>query len=1001
MKKKYLTCLAMVTISGFTLINAQSKNSVTKDSIKSKDIEEIVIVGFGKQKKGDLTNAVSVISEKALEGRPVNNVVDALQGVAPGLSFNLGNGGGQLNNQTEISLRGSGTLSDGATSSAPLVLIDGVAGNPSLLNPRDIASVSILKDAAAASIYGSRAAFGVILITTKSGRKGKTSVSYDIIQRYSTPILMPKMVDSETFAYYLNDAQTNAGGQPAFPDEILKKIKDYKNGKLPHATQWDPSRNGGQGGWSEYRGSWANNDWFKIFYREWVPSTEHNVSVRGGGEKSTFYFSANYLDQEGLLRFNTDHLNRYTINGKLKVNILPTLNLQYNSRFIRRDYKQSAYMGGLFFHNIARRWPTLPVKDPNGNYFPENEIAELNNSFRKNQHDILDQQLALVFSPVRNWDTHLELNYKIENSTTTTQYNPIYRYGKNGEPIPTNYRLGAGWDTNGGSALGESASKVGFFSVNLYSTYSKTLNEVHNFKIMAGMQSELYKYRNVYAERNELLSTELDAIAITSGDFDNVGGGAGHWSTYGVFSRFNYDYDRKYLLEFNTRLDASSRFLRDQRWRWYPSISIGWNVARENFWKDGILGSKIKDFKFRASYGSLGNQHWKNNYYPFFLKQPIGIQNGRWLINGKYTNTASAPGLISDNLTWETIQTLNFGFDLTAFNNRLTGKIDYFIRNTLNMVADAPELPGVLGIKPPKFNNADLRTKGFEVQVSWRDRIGQDFRYGVSAMVSDAQGVITRYDNETKFLGRHYVGQKLGEIWGYVTEGIAKTDEEMTAWLKNNNQDAFGRNWAAGDIMYKDLNGDGVVNQGANTLAEHGDLQLIGNSTKRYEFGINLDMQYKGFDLSMLFQGVGKREIDLGNQVYFTGANGGMWQSAAFVQHMDYFRANEKHPLGANINSYYPRVSADGGKNFATQTRWLQNGAYIRLKNIQFGYTLPKDMVDNLGISNIRFYLTGENLVTWTKLSKIFDPETIDGAWGRGKIYPLSKVVAAGISVNF
>lgn len=991
---KKIVGIAILLIPAGGLLAQQSSK---KDTTKTKDIEEVVVVGFGKQKKQDLTGAVSVVSEKAIEGRPVNNVVEALKGTAAGLSFATGTGGGQLNNSPAFNIRGAGTV--GNTSSSPLVLIDGLEGDPSKLNPRDVESVTILKDAAAASIYGSRAAFGVIIITTKSGKKGKTAVSYDLITRYSNPLLVPKMLDSESFAYYFNDAAGNANQGAIFSDDIIEKIKKYKAGQI-NETEWNTQDND----WAGYTHGWANNNYFKEFYRSWVPSNEHNLSIRGGSEKATYYISMNYLGQDGLMRHNPDNLKRYSINGKIKTDILPYLNMSYSSRFIRSDYNSPAYMGGLFFHNIARRWPTFPLKDPYGNYVWGNEVTYLENSFSKNEQDFLDQQLIFIFSPIKGWDTNFEFNYKIENFTTNNKYQPIFRYDANGNAVPTNYRTGAPWDVNGGSDVSNYYWKTGFFNTNIYSTYSYNIADLHHFKLMAGMQADLYKARNFSAERDQLLYYGLDpVIGATAGKNTFVNGGAFNWSTFGAFSRLNYDFDRKYLAEFNIRLDASSRYLRDQRWKWYPSLSLGWNVARENFWRDSALGEKIKEFKFRASYGSLGNQNINNNYYPFFLNQPFSANSGSWLIGGAKPNIASAPGMVSEFLTWERVETTNFGFNMTAFSSRLTAKFDYFIRNTLDMVGKAPDLPSVLGMAAPAFNNSDARTKGFELELGWNDKIGEDFSYGVNAVLSDAITTITRFNNTSNSLSQYYVGRKFGEIWGYTTHGIAKTDAEMQDWLKNHDQSPIGSNWAAGDVMYEDLNGDGKVNAGSSTLADPGDRKIIGNSTPRYNFGANFEFRYKAIDLSFFFQGVGKRDFDLGREPYFVGANVNMWQSAAFKEHLDYFRPeNTTSPLGPNVNAYYPRPLFDSaGKNFVTQTRWLQNAAYLRLKNVQIGYNLPDHLLSNLGLSSIRLYLSGENLVTWTKLSTIFDPETIDGSWGYGKVYPLSKVVAAGLSVNF
>lgn len=451
MKKIVGLAIIMIPTLG---IFGQNTTTSKKDSAKTKDIEEVVIVGFGKQKKQNLTGSVSVVTEKSIEGRPVNNVVEALKGTAAGLSFNTGTGGGQLDNTASFDIRGGGTI--GNTSSKALILIDGIEGDPSKLNPRDVASVSVLKDAAAASIYGSRGAFGVVIITTKSGKKGKTSITYDLMTKFTSPLLVPKMMDSESFAYYFNDAAKNAGMQPIFSNEIIDKIKKYKAGEITDATDWNSS----EGNWNSYTNSWANTNWFKEFYTDMASSFEHNLSVAGGGEKSTYYFSANYLDQSGLQRHNPDHLNRYSVNGKIKADILPFLNLGYSTRFIRSDYNSSPYMngfGGLFYHNIARRWPTVPIKDPTGHYMWGNEIPNLERSFNNNQQDILDQQLALIFTPIKNWVTNVELNYKIENFNTHTHYLPLYMYDQNGDKQPVGY--GTGWggaiDKPGGSYVNE------------------------------------------------------------------------------------------------------------------------------------------------------------------------------------------------------------------------------------------------------------------------------------------------------------------------------------------------------------------------------------------------------------------------------------------------------------------------------------------------------------------------------------------------------------------
>ncbi len=509
-------------------------------------------------------------------------------------------------------------------------------------------------------------------------------------------------------------------------------------------------------------------------------------------------------------------------------------------------------------------------------------------------------------------------------------------------------------------------------------------------------------------ERNTLYSNNIIAIDATSGTNDDVWGEFQHWATAGFFGRLNYNYKSKYLLELNMRYDGTSRFLRDQRWNTFTSASVGWNLAKEEFWGSlGKFGENVSEFKFKGSYGELGNQN-TDNWYPFYQKMQLKSANGTWLVGNQKPNTASAPVLVSELLTWEKVASWNVGFDLAAFQNRLTLSFEIFRRDTKNMVGPAPQLPSSLGTAPARINNTDMTSKGFDFQIGWRDKIGEDFSYGIMGTLTDSRQQVTKYPNVTNSLGNNqrdwYSGRYDGEIWGYVTHGIAKTDQEMNDWLAAHNQTALGNNWAAGDVMYEDLNGDGKIDNGANILGNSGDMKVIGNSTPRYNFGLNIDMKYKNVDFSVFLQGTGKRDLDV-RGVYFSGANSNMWQSSGFEQHLDYFRPEGTNsPLGANVDAYYPRPAFDaGGKNFISQTRWLQNGAYLRVKNVQLGYTFPEDIMKQIGVTNLRIYVSAENVLTFTKLTDIFDPEAINGRRGNeaGKIYPLSRVISTGLSLTF
>lgn len=448
----------------------------------------------------------------------------------------------------------------------------------------------------------------------------------------------------------------------------------------------------------------------------------------------------------------------------------------------------------------------------------------------------------------------------------------------------------------------------------------------------------------------------------------------------------------------------------DKRWAWFPSFSVGYNIAREDFFEK--LTDDISLLKLRASWGQLGNTSSKYDsfwdWYPFYQQQSISSASGGWLINGQKTNIANRPGIVNNSMTWETVETWDIGLDWAAFNNRLTGSFDWYSRTTKDMIGPAPRLGSVLGVDAPKTNNCDMRTTGWELEISWRDRI-HDFKYGARLNLSDARSKILTYPNESKNIHTYYNGKYLNEIWGYESEGIAQTDAEMTEWLAKNKPN-WGGNWGAGDIKYKNLvdrkdaNGkiidEGIVNSGNNTLDDHGDLKRIGNSTPRYNFGLNLDAEWKGFDFSIFFQGVLKRDWHFGsNDPYFWGAVGNMWQSAAFKEHMDYWTPE-------NTGAYYPKpYFGNIDKNHMTQTRYLQDASYIRCKNIQFGYSLPQSVLHPVGLNNCRIYVSCDNLFTLTSLSSIYDPEVFgsygDEGWGAAKTYPLQRTISVGVNLSF
>lgn len=973
-------------------------------------IEEVVIVGFGSQKKENLTGAVGVVGEEVFSSRPVATAAQALQGAIPGL--NISSSSGALGQSASISIRGEGTIGEGSTSS-PLVLIDGMEGDINTINPQDILTVSVLKDAASSSIYGSRAPFGVILITTRKGKSGKMSVNYNNSFRFATQTNLPEPMDSYSLAMFHNAMISNSNGEPFFTTDYVDRIVAFQNDPtlpttVPEDMKWTPSLQGAN----------ANNNWVDMVYKDMSFGQEHNISMSGGTEKQQIYASINYLDQEGFSYYAPDSYKRIAANLRSTGDLSDWLRYNFNIKYMNNVVTESLLMDD-FDPSQSFTAAVVPLYSPDG-YLMENWANYISNGGSKvNESHRLYQQAQLVATPLEGWNITAEFNYKYKQARNHTDAQIAYEHLLDGSPsalpqTPTSY-------------VEETSVSTSYLNANVFSDYSFDINDSHNFKIMAGFQSEYSKINDFSALRNGVMIEGGSTIDLTDGTNGGtaispaVSGKIEEWATAGFFGRFNYDYNGRYLAEINLRYDGTSRFQEDKRWAAFPSFSIGWNVARENFWLDSNIASVISTLKLRASYGELGNQN-TTSLYPTYEQMLLGSSDGSWIYGGSMPNTATQPDLISSTLTWETIKTLNVGLDFAAFNNRLRGSFDWFNRQTSSMVGPAPTLPGIFGIDEPKINNTDLVNRGWELSVSWTDRVlNNELGYSVGFMLSDSETIILSYPNEKGLLdfstnnmgtylkggvsGTYVSGQKMGEIWGYTTIGIARSDEEMAAHLAtltNGGQTAIpdggdADEWKAGDIMYQDINGDGKISSGSNTIYDSGDLSIIGNTTPRYTYAINLSIDYKGFDLSAFIQGVGQRDFAM-NSTYLFGGTESEWKSAYFVEHLDYFRT-DSDPLGANLDSYYPRPTL-GKKNAQIQTAYLLDASYMRLKNIQIGYTFKSEWLSKISLSNLRVFISAENLLTLTSLPDTFDPETISGV-NYGINYPMQKTVSVGLNVTF
>lgn len=934
-------------------------------------LDEIVVVGYGTQKKVNLSGAVDVVTSKSIENRPVSNVVQALQGVAPNVNISVGNTGGEMGAKLNLNIRGQGSISGGNV----YTLVDGIEQDISNLNPDDIETISVLKDAAASAIYGARAAFGVILVTTKKGRNDGISINYNNNFSFASPTIVPHSVNSMKFAQYFNVASVNDGKPPLFQQIILDNIQRYQDGNIDYWTipvPWAPLF------WLTYSGAWANTDWYKEDYKTWTPNSTHNISISGGDKRTQFYISGSIFDQTGLMKIGDDSFTRNNFNSKVNTKVFDWLRFNFTTKFNRTSINRPSYDRSLYYNSLARQWPTNAPYYPDGNLSADNVQIWLEQGGRyKEGQNELTVIPGFEIEPLKGWVIYSNYRWKMNSSAITDHQAKVVGTladGSNTFLRPTNSFASYNYESY-------------YNSPNIYTTFNRNIG-VHSFGILAGFEQELLEYESTYGKRFDLVSDDVPSLATATG-IQQTNGTLGHSATRSFFGRLNYSFKEKFLLEMSLRHDGSSKFPKDFRWGTFPSGSAAYIISKETFWQP--LMSYFNLLKMRASYGALGNQDVAN--YLYVERLPIST-NLPYIMGDNRPNYVSMPGLISPGLTWEKVNSTNIGLDAGFLKNRLNLSFDYFVRNTYDMLGPAESLPAVLGTAVPKSNNATLRSKGFEFVLGWKDNIS-DFSYDVKIMLSDVNSTITRYYNPQKLLSAgFYEGAQLGDIWGFKTTGLFKSDADATA---SNQSYLSAEPWRAGDVQYTDINGDGKIDIGKNTVDDPGDLTIIGNSTPRYSYSFILNSSWKGFDFNLLWQGIGKRDLALGGPLFWgaAGVPDGQWFSIGLKEHMDYWTPE-------NTTAYWPRPYLDKGvKNHQVQSRYLQNGAYLRMKSVQLGYTLPVKLTRKAYVSNLRIYVSAENLLTFTKLMTVFDPEATGGNSGSGQIYPLQKLISTGLSITF
>ena len=1016
-----VTCLGYES-KAVSVPNTQSMVTIIlkEDSMM---IDETVVVGYGTQKKVNLTGAITTVASKELENRTSHSLTNMLQGSVPGL--NITTSSGTPGASGSINIRGVTSIND----AEPIVVIDGAIGDLDRVNPNDVQSISVIKDAAAAAVYGARAAYGVILITTKSGsdKDGKAIVKYSGKFGWEEPTTS---TDYETRGYwsvYTVDKfwQADAGKKyTTYTDYDMGQLLARVNDKTEHPDRpWvvEDVRNGKRQ-WVYY----ANTDWYHELYKDQHPVQKHSVSISGGNKAVRYFLSASYDKKVGVIKQNPDVYQKYNLRSKLDFDINKWFKMSNNTSYFASSYSFPGVgdVENAFAYAARHALAAFPLKNPDGSWVYSTPMISGNynvangrhivygndKNFNMDKYNDFQNTTELKFTPVKQFNITANFTYRNYTTSYTNRQTKFDYRVYPGADIQY-YTSGAGEDK-----LTENIKRYNYLSGNVFATFEETWKDAHHLTVMAGLNAETWANKNVKALGKNLLSEDLNDLNLIAPDVDGnvlteVGGGQNAYSLLGVFARVNYDYKGRYLFEASARYDGTSRFAAGSRWGLFPSGSLGWRISEEPFFAPAK--KVVNNLKLRASYGSLGNQnvgyyaHLRTISLNYFSNYTFGEGSTK----PKYSSLSNP---VSSGLTWETTQQSNIGLDMTMFNNRLEFTAEAYIRDTKNMLTDGDALPGVFGADPPKANSADLRTKGYELSLSWRDQFnlaGHPFGYSVRATMSDFRSHITKFDNPTNTFGKsYYEGMRLGDIWGFVVDGLFATDEEAKQYTSEVLDCSYinGRmtgGFLAGDLRFVDLDGDKVLGIGSNTVDKPGDRKILGNSLPSLQYGMTFAFDWLGFDVSAFFQGTGN------HYWYPHGFNMNFWgcYSYSYVSFLqrDFIQRcwSEENP-----DAYFPRprsYSATGGELSKVNSRYLQNVRYLRFKNLTVGYTLPKKWLDKVRVDKVRIYFTGENLHYWSPLKKnclYVDPES---AFSRSSdvdnhmSYTWQKTMMFGIDITF
>lgn len=963
-------------------------------------LDEVVVVGYGTQKKANLTGAVDQVGSEVFEGRPLANVSQMLQGAVPNL--NITPADGKPTRAPGFNIRGTTSIGQGGSA---LILIDGVEGDPSILNPNDIESVSVLKDASSAAIYGSRGTFGVVLITTKRAKEGRSTINYSGGLTSQKPTTLPDFVtDGYTYAERFFEAYNAWNNYSSIPSKLNKTqiftldwLEEFKKRKESGNTEEVTVNSNG-----EYV-YYGNEDYYGALIKDNTFVQDHNLSASGTSGKIDYFLSGRLFDNKGLYRYNTDTYKSYNTRAKAGLQVTDWLRVENNIDYAFMKYHDpsTAGEGGNIWRNIADEGhPSSPIYNPDGSFSFSAAYTLGDFIYGKNGTDFEKKDLRNTTS----------FSTKFFNNTFRIKGDLTFRnrdYGSTRVRVPVPYSVKEGviipLKTGMNDNIYQVAQENNYLFTNLYGEYENTFAENHYFKGLIGYNYEQQRYNATYITKNGLLTENTENINLALGDAVQATAGYNRYRLAGLFFRVNYIFKDRYLFEANGRYDGSSKFPTNEQWAFFPSVSAGWRVSQEPFWT--VSPNAISEFKIRGSYGSLGN----GNISPYSFLDIYNISTSGRVLNGMKNMYTSVPGVIPDNLTWETARTANIGVDLTFLNNKLTFTGDMYRRETLNMYTVGQQLPEIFGATSPKGNYADMTTSGFELTLAYNDRFqvgAKELGFGLKATLADYRSTIDRYNNETGNLGDYYAGKRYGEIWGYTTQGLFSSQEEIDGapkqtLIKSSNSGKI----YPGDIRFADIDGNGVIDYGSNTLNDHGDLSIIGNEEPRYIYGFNLNLDYSNVYFSTFIQGVGKQDWYPSNESIFWGQYNRPYNNLP-TWHLDNYWTED------NKGAYFPRYAGyNTSLKQTTQTRYLQNAAYVRLKNIQLGYSFPHSFVSKLKLQGLRAGLSAENLWTWSPLYKNTkdidvanignsDPDIGTGS-GDGFNYPTMRSVSFNLSINF